>query len=204
MNDAPGCGHNRYWTTHYGDCMACQHSREKARAEAAEAKVKDQSDLIITLGEKLNATKLREEAAESALASLKEGEHRNCVHRHEIEATGRELAEARAEALSAWDGMRRAKNARDEARAEVESWKQITVGQSQTIGALQAEVERFKVENAMQYKNIASLQARLALQAEVVEAAKRARTKNVFGAYILRELGEKELDAALAKLGEKA
>lgn len=31
------CGHNRYWTTHYGNCMACRASRAEARVKELES-----------------------------------------------------------------------------------------------------------------------------------------------------------------------
>ncbi len=45
----------------------------KSRADRLEAQVKEQSELIIELGAKLNATKLREEGLEAELASLRAG-----------------------------------------------------------------------------------------------------------------------------------
>ncbi len=33
------CGHNPYWITHFGNCMACQRAEANKRAEQAEAKV---------------------------------------------------------------------------------------------------------------------------------------------------------------------
>ena len=109
----------------YGESESVRVTEERKAREAAEARCADQSALIVEIGAKLNATKLREEGLESAL-SAKDAELGRAREAFQAETLARsKTLEAYEARRKTFDHMADCEDCRDGMTALCNGWEKL-------------------------------------------------------------------------------